>query len=119
MQIYSTDEKQTYTLTMIDPETGLDWARDWVGNIKNTGIHYNKTANRYEADQNEIDWWIAMQGEYQAMYDLVYELKEAYGSEKVNKVIKSVGYREFGYEAAVVIKALTESFGILRPLKLI
>jgi hypothetical protein len=112
MEIYNLDDGKTYTLRMIDRRTGIDWARDWIGD--NSGITYNEALDRYEVSTPDLDYWIALQGEYQAIYDLQHDLTLDHGIDAVQAVIDGVGSVEFDQYPSIVFRALTDRFGIFR-----
>jgi hypothetical protein len=118
MDIYNLDNGKTYTLRMIDRTTGNDWAVDWVGDLTHTGIHYNEGAERYEARNNEIDWWICQMGAHQAAYDQIAECRQAYGADAVDDVLSKLEHCDFEQQPDQVLEALETRFGIVRPIKL-
>jgi hypothetical protein len=103
---------------MIDRVTGNDWAVDWVGDLAHTGIHYNEEAERYEAEGKAIDWWIHQMGAHQAAYDCIYEFRQRHGLYAVSDVLSQLGHCDFEQQPDQIINALTDRFGILRPIKL-
>jgi len=118
MEIYNLNDGKTYTLRMIDRKTGNDWATDWVGDLAHTGIRYNDDAQRYEAEGPEIDWWIYQMGAHQAAYDCINEFRQAYGPDAVDDVLSKLDHCDFEQQPDQVIDALTDRFGIVRPIKL-
>jgi hypothetical protein len=119
MDIYNINDGKTYTLRMIDPKTGADWAVDWVGDLAHTGIHYNEDAERYEAQGPEIDWWIYQMGAHQAAYDQIAECRQAYGTDAVDDVLSKLEHCDFEQQPDQVLEALEARFGIVRPIKLV
>jgi hypothetical protein len=118
MDIYNRDDGKTYTLRMIDPKTGSNWAVDWVGDLTHTGIHYNEDAERYEAEGPEVEWWIYQMGAHQAAYDQIAECRQAYGPDAVDDVLSNLEHCDFERQPDQVLEALETRFGIVRPIKL-
>lgn len=55
MKIYNTTTKREVQLTIIDGKTGTEYTQDLIGNCDD--LHYNSDLERYEMDQDGIDWW--------------------------------------------------------------
>lgn len=55
MEIYNTTTEKTENLAIYDRQTGIEWTSDLIGN--HGDLHYSQADDRYEGDQEYIDWW--------------------------------------------------------------
>lgn len=74
MEIYNRTTGKTDYLSIIDRKTGLDWTNDLIGNYGD--LHYNDINERYEGDQNYIDWWQNIIDGLNEIEDLKEQAKE-------------------------------------------
>lgn len=64
MKIRIKETGKLETLTIIDPNSGVNWAGDLVGNDED--ITYNDDTDEYECQQSAYDWWANHMYKHQA-----------------------------------------------------
>ncbi|WP_338465071.1 hypothetical protein [Shouchella rhizosphaerae] len=104
------------TLQLIDRETGVDCARDLIGNYDGLGkedhqFAYDEESEVYITSQENFDWWKRVLDDQQALEDRIAELSEEHGKDKVNEVIRNAGDNELEYQASAINTELDEAFG--------
>ena len=76
-------------LTIIDPQTGMDWSNDLIGNSGAVGqyIQYDDAEDAYRINQEDFDWWAEYISMYKRYQDELASLKEQYGADAINDVL--------------------------------
>lgn len=70
------------SLTATDPDTGIEWTQDMIGNTgaMNDGqFVWSEEDNAYLADQETYDWWDRYITQYNRTCDEVQELASEFG----------------------------------------
>ncbi len=114
MHVRVIETGEVKTLRLIDPESGVDFVQDFVGNgggFENKDFVYNHEDDVFEATAQAFNWWNQVISDQQELVDRIDELKEEHGSDAVNEVLESVGGHDLEDDAAVVNAALDEAFG--------
>lgn len=114
MQVKVIETGDVKTLRLIDPDSGVDFVQDFVGNgggFENKDFVYNHEDDVFEATAQAFSWWNQVISDQQELVDRISELKEEHGSDAVNEVLESVGGHDLEDDAAVVNAALDEAFG--------
>lgn len=114
MQVKVIETGDVKTLRLIDPDSGVDFVQDFVGNgggFENKDFVYNHEDDVFEATAQAFNWWNQVISDQQELVDRISELKEEHGSDAVNEVLESVGGHDLEDDAAVVNAALDEAFG--------
>ena len=66
MNIQIRETKETKTLRLRDPRTGVDWIEDFIGNAGGWEFfEYDEDSGNYLVDQDDFDWWNDIIDEYQ------------------------------------------------------
>lgn len=114
MKIIINETKQTKQLSIIDPETGVDWIADFVGNtgaLTDGQFVYSDEQDAYLCDQSTFDWWVKVVNDHQVVADRIAALNSVHGSDAVFEVVANVGGCDLEDYAAIVNEALNERFG--------
>ena len=114
MQVKVIETGEVKTLGLIDPDSGVDFVQDFVGNgggFENKDFVYNHEDDVFEATAQAFGWWNQVISDQQELVYRIDELKEEHGSDAVNEVLESVGGHDLEDDAAVVNAALDEAFG--------
>lgn len=102
------------TLRLIDPDSGVDFVNDFVGNgsgFENKDFVYNHEDDVFESTAQAFNWWNQVISDQQELIERIDALKEEHGSDAVNEVLESIGGHDLEDDAAVVNAALDEAFG--------
>ena len=114
MQVKVIETGEVKTLRLIDPDSGVDFVQDFVGNgggFENKDFVYNHEDDVFEVTAQAFGWWNQVISDQQELVYRIDELKEEHGSDAVNEVLYSVGGHDLEDDAAVVNAALDEAFG--------
>ena len=110
------------TLSIIDPDSGVDYIADFIGNhgaLSDGQFTWDDERGAYVCDQDTFDWWDAVVKANQALDDRIHDLVQEHGVEKVYEVANEAGGigcfttpSSVVFEvAANVNQALDEAFG--------
>lgn len=111
--IKETGEKHTFEI--IDPNNGVDWIKDFIGN---TGARddgqfvFDDDKDVWLCDQQTFDWWDDVIGQYQEMDNRIYTLKKEHDADQVDTIVADNGGYDFGDIPGHVMAALDEAFGV-------
>lgn len=108
MQVKVAGEDGVRELSLIDPDSGVDFVQDFIGN--NGGLdyfHYN--GDEHECSKDTFDWWKKVIDDQQKLVDRIFDLKEEIGSVFVNDAFESIPDCDLEDHAAVVNAALDEA----------
>lgn len=114
MQVKVIETGEVKTLGLIDPDSGVDFVQDFVGNgggFENKDFVYNHEDDVFEATAQAFGWWNQVISDQQELVYRIDKLKEEHGSDAVNEVLELVGGHDLEDDAAVVNAALDEAFG--------
>jgi hypothetical protein len=73
-------------LSLIDPKTGLDWFREFIGNtdaLNTSDFGLDTEVLLYTCTKETYDWWSRVALAHQLLEDRMYELVQEHGSEAV------------------------------------
>jgi hypothetical protein len=103
------------TLSIIDLRTNVDFIKDFVGNygaFSDGQFIYDEEIDAYRCDQNTYDWWAKVISDHQNLENRIAELKEEYGSERVQDVLDRVDGYDLEDLASAINKELDDAFGV-------
>lgn len=103
-------------LRLVDPKTGVDFVKDFVGNhgaFVDGQFTRVTESDAYECDQDTFDWWEQVIADHQALEYRIQELSSTHGSDRVAEVVNEASIRINDLEdvAVAVNRALDEEFG--------
>jgi hypothetical protein len=113
MQIFNTDTQAIETISITNPDSGVEFTRDLIGNAGGfDNFGWDDDREMHACDQSTFDWWADVVGKYQVLEDLEHSLKQEHGSDAVNKVLEDsgCGYNDFADVPAIALAALHEHF---------
>jgi len=98
-------------LRLVDPDTGVDWIADFVGN---TGTlddgQFEADDDGYTASRETYEWWEGVVATRQSNDNRIHALEQEHGDEAVRKVV-DVGSMDLDDETNAIAQALDEAFG--------
>lgn len=122
MQIIINETGATETLTMINPDSGVDCVVDFIGNtgaLANGEIVWDDDHGTYRCDQNTYDWWERVIAAHEAMEQRIDELEIEHGKDTVQKAIGNSAECDLEDVPTYVNRALNDAFGLptlIRPM---
>ena len=114
MNCYINELKQIKTLTLINPETNIDFIIDFMSNfgaLTDGQFVFDEALDAYVCTQEIFEWWDEVIDENQALEYRIHDLIKEHGSDAVNEVTQYAGDDDLAYHAVRVHRALTEAFG--------
>ncbi len=113
MNIIIKETSARHELSIVDPDNGVDWIGDLVGNAGAFDREFSERNEdgEYIVAQEDYDWWREVVDGLQAAHDRIYELKEEYGSDAVYAALESTGDVDLEQQAGEIMNALDEAFG--------
>ncbi|MET1174356.1 hypothetical protein [Paenibacillus amylolyticus] len=100
----------TPILSMIDPITGIDWVKDFIGNhgaFIDGQFSLIEGSDIYVADQETYDWWSKVLADQAALAERISDIND----EEVNCIVSSASECDLEDQAARVNAALDEAYG--------
>ena len=115
------DETGFFTdLCLLDPTTGMDFARDFLattGCLEDGDFVKDDDLDAYVCDGETSAFWTKVLAEQQKLYDHVGELIEAYGGDDVSRIFgEMVGVGDVEDEALTCLQGLNGYFDLPIPL---
>lgn len=107
MNIIIKETNAVETLSIIDPNSGVDYIYDLVAGQ----IDWCEDREAYICDRETFDWWDAVVTANQSLDDRICDLVKEHGTDAVYKAIHAAGSVELGDHAANVNQSLDEAFG--------
>lgn len=89
MDITITETGATEELTIIDPESGVNWINDLMGN-HGALPEYNDEDNTYHMIQEDFDWWDNLVKEYQTADNRYQELLNSLNGDDYDRLLAEV-----------------------------
>lgn len=114
MKIIINETGKIETLSIIDPDTGVNYISDFIGNTGDLGTQfiYDDNRNVWTCDQETFDWWSDVVTKEQALGNRIHDLCATHDRGLVHEVVRdSSGKVDLEINAAVVNTALDEAFG--------
>ena len=102
------------TLSIIDPDSGVDYISDFIGNhgaLADGQFTWDDERDAYVCDRETFAWWADVVEANQALEDRIHGLVQEYGAEKVYEVVHAAGSVDLEDHAGNVNQALDEAFG--------
>lgn len=102
------------SLSMIDPKTGTDFVKDFIGNygaLSDGQFTWNEEIGAFEADQETFNWWNKVISDQIKLDERVTELKDKNDSEEVDRVVNEASDVDLEDLATSVNAALDKAFG--------
>lgn len=99
-------------LEILDPNTGVDWIQDFIGNydaFSDGQFIWDEEQDAYLCDQVTFDWWAKVVADHELLENRIFELYKEYG-DKVYDVIIDAGNVDLEDHAAAMNAALDEAF---------
>lgn len=100
-------------LELVDSATGINWAIDLIGNyggLIDGQFEHDSEDDVYHCTQDTFEWWSRVLHAQQELEDRLVELRNAYGSERIQEVLETVGDFDLEDQAAQVNAVLDEAF---------
>ena len=94
MKIKIKETGKIENLSIIDPKSGVNWISDFIGNADGFAqfekeIDEDGDATEYWiCDQSTFDWWDKVVDEYQNLEDRIEEMKNEYGRDLVDQIVR-------------------------------
>ena len=117
MQVRIKETGKVDKLTLLDPETGVDYTVDFIGGtaaLNDGHFIYDEDQGTYLCDQQTFEWWEKVLGDNQLLARRIFELQQIHGTEAVFRAFDGVSIMDLEYYAACVNQALDEAFGGIR-----
>lgn len=114
MKIIIKETAAVETLSLIDPNSGVDYITDFIGSagaLDGQFVWSAECGAYYVGDQNTFDWWAVVINAQQALNDRIHELSKEHGAETVYQVIDAAGSVDLWEHAPSANQALDEAFG--------
>jgi len=114
--IKETDIEQT--LALVDPRSGVDYVRDFIGNhgaLADGQFAYDEDRDGYLCSQETYDWWHGVLSAEQELEDRVHALRVRYGTDAVEAALSKAGNVDLEDYAGVANAALDETFATGTP----
>ncbi|MBE0436924.1 MAG: hypothetical protein IBX56_14100 [Methylomicrobium sp.] len=114
MNIVINETSATETLSIIDPNTGIDYIQDFIGNtgaLKDGQFTYDDDQDAYLCDQETFNWWSAVVDANQTLENRIHTLVNEHGSEAVYDIINEAGNFDLEDHAANINQVLDDAFG--------
>jgi hypothetical protein len=112
LQIKISDTGESATLSIINPQNGVDYIGDFVGNsgalIDGQFIHDGDSG--YICTQSTFDWWQNVVSDCQQLEERLHQLTNNHGAEAVRLAIGWAGACDLEDYAARVNQALDTAF---------
>lgn len=115
MNIIIKESGARHTLSIIDPESGVNYIQDFIGNagaLIDGQFEYDDDQDAFVCDQATFDWWIAVVSDNQSLNDRIHDLKQEHGFDAVTAVIGSSGIVDLEDYAPLENQALDQAFGV-------
>lgn len=114
VHIKETNEKKV--LSMIDPISGTDYVKDFIGNhgaLSDGQFTWDDVTRDFLVNQDTFIWWNDVITKQNDLTVRIAALKEEHGSEIVDTIVCEASDVDLEDEAAAVNKALDEKFGVI------
>ena len=114
MNIIIKETGASEVLSIIAPDSGVDYVLDFLGNhgaLADGQFAWDDERDAYACDKETFEWWEAVVAANQALDDRIHDLVQEYGLEKVSEVVEGAGGGDLEDHAANVNQALDEAFG--------
>lgn len=100
-------------LSIIDPNTKVDWVKDFIGNygaFSDGQFTYNDETGLYHCDQDTYVWWAKVLSDQEALYNRIAVLKDEHGAELIDEIVNRAADCDLEDQAAAINKELDEEF---------
>ncbi|MEN1990218.1 hypothetical protein [Paenibacillus hubeiensis] len=108
--------KTMRTLSLIDPSTGVDWVKDFIGNYDgfNDGqFVWEETQGVYLATQDTYDWWAKVIGDQAVLAERIQNIKtQILDVDEVDRIVSESSDCDLEDMALRVNAALDEAYGV-------
>lgn len=109
------EKSKTTQLSIIDPETGIDFINDFIGNHGGfSEFTYVEDDDIYYCTEFTYDWWVKVVKDNQDLVDRIHALNRIYGSYEVQeKLLEQENHVDLEDHAKVynnLLDELEESF---------
>jgi hypothetical protein len=88
MEIYNTTTGKIIELSINDRKSNVEWTRDLIGNASE--LKYNDIEERYEMDQDNIEWWTNTIEGLENIDNLTEQAKELLSSEDFEELMQEL-----------------------------
>ena len=115
MYVIINETGERKTLLLIDPASGVNWIRDFIGNecaLTDGQFTWDDENDAYRVSQENYEWWANVVAETQDAENRIAKLKEAYGDDDVDRALLDVriGHYDIDQRPAAIQEALDASF---------
>ena len=98
-------------LEIIDPESGMDWTLDCIGNCGD--LEYNEDTEEYEMNQDCFDWWNEYLEAKQNSDNAIFEYRNNLDNDKIENFDADIEYainqvNEMSDEPSAVMNVINE-----------
>lgn len=114
MKIIINETNTIESLEIIDPCTGIDWIKDFIGNagaLSDGQFEWDDEQDAYLCDQATFDWWEKVVLDNENLENRIYALRQQYGDDAVDSAIMAAGSNDLESHAGYLNQALDEAFG--------
>ncbi|GIV81740.1 MAG: hypothetical protein KatS3mg051_1094 [Anaerolineae bacterium] len=114
MRVYVPDSGLEATLSIVDPDTGVNYAQDFIGNagaLSDGQFVFSEEHGAYLCSSETLEWWVEVLEEYQALEDRIHSLERMHGWERVQRVLDEVPAADLEDYPGRANTALDKEFG--------
>lgn len=114
INVMITGTQTASTLSLIDPETGVDWVKDFIGNygaFNDDQFVWEETHGVYFAAQDTYDWWAKVIADHSELSIRIEGLKSSVDPEEVLQVVSQAADCDLEDMADRVNHTLDEVYG--------
>lgn len=114
MNVIIRETNERHTLSIIAPDSGIDYVQDFIGNtgaLIDGQFVYDEDVEAYTCDPDTYEWWSKVCADNEALEERIYQLKQEHGSDAVDSAIGNSALCDLEDLAASVNTALDEAFG--------
>lgn len=115
MEIRIKETGKIEILSIIDPITGVNYIRDFIGNsgafIDESQFAWDDEGEVYVCGQDTYDWWSKVASDNEELENKIRELKQEHDATIVESIVYGAGNVDLENHADCVNAALDEHFG--------
>ena len=111
MKIIIRETNAAEELSIIDPDNGVDYIADFIGNtgaLMDGQFEWDEELDAQVCDQATFDWWDTVVDDNQELTDRIHEMLKIYDQDAVYKVIGENSNVDLEDHASVINAALDE-----------
>ena len=114
MKIVIRETGEIKGLSIVNPQSGIDYIKDFVGNtgaLDDGQFSRDDERDAYICDQGTFVWWATVVADNQALEDRINDLVQEHGQQAVYQAVQTAGAVDLEDHASVVDQVLDDAFG--------